>query len=73
MLFGFVVLAQHFAVRVHFDADLLAILLDDGFKVGALLFPADYCPAFGFGLGSVFLPSLVRSCRMPGRRLLLRL
>jgi hypothetical protein len=43
VLFGFVVFAQHFAGRIHFHANLLAILLDDGFKVGAFLFPTDNC------------------------------
>src|SRR6266436_2620836 len=41
VLFGFVVFAQHFAGRIHFAANLLAVLVDDGFKVGALLLPAD--------------------------------
>ena len=53
MLFAFVVLAEHFAVGVHFDANFLAILLNDGFKVGALFLPADDCSAFGFCLGSL--------------------
>src|SRR5947208_3992629 len=53
VLFGFVVFAQHFAIRIHFDANLLAILLNDGFKVGALLFPTDNCSAFSFCLGSL--------------------
>src|SRR4029077_11102763 len=53
LLFVFVVFAQHFAVRIHFDANLLAVLVDDGFKVGALLLPADNRSAFGFCLGSL--------------------
>ena len=28
VLFGFVVLAQHFTVRVHFNANLLAVLVE---------------------------------------------
>src|SRR6266516_1826463 len=41
VLFGFVVFAQHLAVRVHFDANLLAVLLNDGFKIGAFFLPAN--------------------------------
>ena len=33
VLFGFVVLAQHLAVGVHFHANLLAVLVDHGFKL----------------------------------------
>jgi len=40
VLFGFVVLAQHFAVRVHFNANLLPFLLNNGFIIGAFLFPS---------------------------------
>jgi len=53
VLFGLVVFAQHFAVRIHFHANLLAILRDDRFKVGALFFPTDDCSAFSFCLGSL--------------------
>ena len=53
MLFGFVVFAQHFAASIHLDANLLAVLFDNGFKVGALFFPADNCSAFCLGLGSL--------------------
>jgi hypothetical protein len=53
VLFGFVVFAQHLALRVHFDANLLAFLIDNGFKVGALFLPADNGSAFGFGLRSL--------------------
>src|SRR5436309_13848691 len=52
VLFGFVVFAQHFAIRIHFHANLLSILLDDGFKVGAFLFPTDNSSALGLRLGS---------------------
>jgi hypothetical protein len=53
VLFGFVVFAQHFAVRIHFHANLLAILLNDGFEVGTLFLPADNRSAFSFCLGSL--------------------
>src|SRR5437016_12547464 len=52
VLFGFVLLAQHFAVGVHFDANFLAILLNDGFKVGAFFFPTDNYSALGLRLSS---------------------
>ena len=51
VLFALVVFAHDFAVRINFDARLFAVLLDDGFIVRALLFPADNFPAFGFRLG----------------------
>ena len=41
VLFRFVVLAQHFTVRVHFNADLLSILLNDSFITGAFLLPTN--------------------------------
>ena|SRR5882724_2975523 len=41
VLFGFVVLAQHFAVRVHLNTNLLPLLLNNGFIIGAFLFPAN--------------------------------
>ena len=41
VLFGFVVLAQHFTVRVHFNANLLPLLLNNGFIIGAFLLPAN--------------------------------
>jgi hypothetical protein len=53
VLFGFVVLAQHFAVGIHFDANLLAVLVDHGFKVGALLLPANNRSTFGLHLRSL--------------------
>src|SRR5258708_14814396 len=56
VLFGFVMFAQHFAVGIHFDADLLSVLVDHAFKVGALFFPADNRSAFCFGLCSLLHP-----------------
>src|SRR5206468_6078854 len=53
VLFGFVMFAQHFASGVHFDTNLFAVLVDNGFKVGALFLPADNCCAFCFGLRSL--------------------
>ena len=41
VLFRFVVLAQHFPVRVHFNADLLPILLNDSFIIGAFFLPTN--------------------------------
>jgi hypothetical protein len=41
VLFLFVVLAQHFTVRVHFNANLLPLLLNNGFIIGAFLLPAN--------------------------------
>src|SRR6266511_2569143 len=41
VLFCFVMFAQHLAASVHFDTNLLAVLVDHGFKVGALFLPAD--------------------------------
>ena len=41
VLFGFVVLAQHFTVRVHFNANLLPLLLKNGFIIGAFRLPAN--------------------------------
>ncbi len=35
VLFGFAVLAQYFAVGIDFEANLLAVLIYDGFKIGA--------------------------------------
>ena len=50
MFLGFVMLAQHLAVGIHFNAHLLAVLLDDGLKVGAFFFPTDDCSALCLGL-----------------------
>ena len=41
VLFRFVVLAQHFTVRVDFNANLLPVLLNNGFIIGAFLLPAN--------------------------------
>ena len=53
VLFGFVMFAQHFAAGIHFDTNLLSLLVDHGFKVGALFFPADNCSAFCLSLRSL--------------------
>src|SRR5438045_9751741 len=69
VLFGFVVLAQHLAVGIHFDASLLAVLLDDGFKVGALFFPTNNCSTLCLGLGSLLHRGRdVRTIRSEERR-----
>jgi hypothetical protein len=52
VLSGFVVSAQHFAVGIYLDANLLAVLPDEGFKIGALFFPANNCSAFRLCLGA---------------------
>src|SRR4029453_2882900 len=44
VLFALVVF-QDFAIRIHLHASLLAVLLNNGFIVRALLFPANDFPA----------------------------
>src|SRR6266496_467842 len=51
VLFGFAVLAQYFAVGIDFEANLLAVLIYDGFKIGALFFPTNNGSALGLCLG----------------------
>src|SRR5438046_10335573 len=53
VLFGFVVSAHDFAVGIHFNAGLFAVLLNNGFIIGAFFFPADNRSAFGLRLGSL--------------------
>src|SRR4051794_10911039 len=53
VFFRFVVLAQHLTVSIHLHANFLAVLVDNGFKVGAFLLPADYCSTFCLSLSSL--------------------
>src|SRR5205823_7260606 len=47
LFLALVMFAQHFAIRVDLDAPFLAILVDDGFVVRALFFPANDFSALG--------------------------
>ena len=49
---GFVVLAYHFAIRIHLEANLSAVLVNDCSIIGAFPFPTDNCSALGLRLGS---------------------
>src|SRR6267378_8575859 len=53
LFLSLVVLAQHFAVRVELEAPFFPILVDDGFIVRALFFPANDFAAFGLRIGSL--------------------
>src|SRR6266581_9793222 len=53
LFLALVVLAQHFPVRIKLKAPFLAILVDDGFVVRSLFFPANDFPALSFSLGGL--------------------
>src|ERR1043166_2430921 len=53
LFLALVVLALHFAVRIELVAPLLAILVDDGFVIGTLFFPANDFAATGFFVGGL--------------------
>src|SRR5437762_5651150 len=53
VLFALVVLSHEFAIRVKLEAPLFAILVDDGFKVRSLFFPAKDFAALGLCVGSL--------------------
>src|SRR5438270_1715358 len=53
LLFALVVFAHDFAVGIELEAPFFSVLLDHGFVVRALFFPANDFAAFGLGIGSL--------------------
>jgi hypothetical protein len=52
--------AQNFAIGVHFDTNLFAFFVDDGFKVGAPLSPNEQLFRFWLRLGQPAVPPPAR-------------